>query len=97
MPETGDLDIEVFATVMAIDRRTRAPVVVVESYQPLRVLRDTMARPPAIDRPDFVSWGNVTRAELEALIRADYLWIDEDTLTAHSQEQVMWSIFSNRD
>jgi len=31
MPETGDLDIEIAATVMAIDRRTRAPVVVVES------------------------------------------------------------------
>ena len=55
-----------------------------------------MARPPAIDRPDFVSWGNVTRAELEALIRADYLWIDDDTLTAHSQEQALWSIFSGK-
>ena len=96
MAEPGDLGITAFATVMAIDRRTRAPAVVAESSQPLQVLRAMMARPPAIDRPDLVSWGNVTRAEIEALIRAEYLWIDDDTLTAHSPEQAMWSIFSGK-
>ena len=96
MPEIANVDITAFATVMAIDRRTRAPAVVAESFQPLPVLRVTMARPPAIDRPDLVSWGNVTRAELEALIRADYLQIDDDTLTAHSPERAMWSIFTGR-
>jgi hypothetical protein len=84
-------------SVVAIDRRTRAPVVVSETYQSGETLRALMARRPDVERPDLVSWGNVTRAELDALIAPDYLWLEPETLAAYPPEQAMWSIFRERD
>ena len=46
--------------------------------------------------PRFVVTTYAAINKIEALIRADYLWIDDDTLTAHSPEQAMWSIFSGK-
>jgi hypothetical protein len=87
-------DLSEFWCVIAIDRRTRAPVLVTETVQPPEALRALMRRRPEIERADLVSWGNVTRAELEALIAADYLDLEPDELARHAPEEVMWSIFS---
>jgi hypothetical protein len=83
-------------SVVAIDRRTRAPVLVTETYQPGDKLRALMARRPDVELPGLVSWGNVTRAELDALIAPDYLWLEPETLAAYPPEQAMWSIFRDQ-
>ena len=93
-PELSALhDMSEFWSVIAIDRRARAPVVVSETVQPPDVLYALMARLPDICRPDLISWGHVTRTELDALIRSDYLVLDDDELAQHPPEHTMWSIF----
>jgi hypothetical protein len=54
-----------------------------------------MARPPAIDRPDLISWGNVTRVGLEELAMSDCLDCGtlEDDMATCPPEQMIWSVF----
>jgi hypothetical protein len=85
-----------FFTVMAIDPRTRAPATPpVEGFASADALRALMVRTPAIDRPELLSWGDVTRVELEALAQAGHLELDDD-VQAPPSEQPICSIFSAR-
>ena len=85
-----------FFTVVVIDPRTRAPAAPpVEGLASPDALRALMGRTPAVDRPELLSWGDVTRVELEALARAGHLELADD-VQARRSEQPIWSLFSAR-
>ncbi len=80
-------------TIWVFDPRTQAVAGLLGSHQPLSVLRALLGRPPSIDRPGFVSWGKITRPELEAMARADYLSLeDEELLISHPPETALWAL-----
>jgi len=87
-----------YFTMIVIDPRTRAPTTFAEINESAipEVMYTIMARPPDIDRDGFWSWGHVTRAELEALIQADQLWLKNE-LTAFPPERFLWSLYYGSD
>jgi len=88
-------DPNVWFNVLAIDPRTRAVMLQTSFPAPLEVVRKVLARPPAIDRPDLISWGNVTRVELEELAISECLECGtlEEQMATCPPEQMIWSIF----
>ncbi len=86
-----------YFTMFVIDPGTRAPArfAAIDEFARLEVLQTIMARCPDIDRDGLLSWGHVTRAELEALIQADHLWLD-DEMTAYPPERFLWSLCYGR-
>lgn len=91
----ADPDPNVWFHVLAIDPRTRAVALQTTHPAPLELMRKVMARPPAIDRPDLISWGNLTRIELEELAMSDCLDCGtlEEAMATRPPEQMIWSIF----
>jgi hypothetical protein len=81
--------------VLAIDPRTRSVALQMTQPAPIGLIRKVMARSPAIDRPDLISWGNVTRVELEELAMSDCLDFGtlEEDMARWPPEQMIWSIF----
>ena len=88
-------DPRVWVEMAVIDPRTRAVVHQTSYSAPRALVRKAMVRPPDVDRPDLISWGNVTRAELEELAMSDCLdcgMVEED-MAACPPEQLIWSTF----
>jgi hypothetical protein len=85
--------IEGYFQLFVIDPRSRAVVTLagIDEFRPLDALRPIMVRPPTVERATFLSWGRVTRSELEALLHAGYL-DDEDELTLYPPEATIWSL-----
>lgn len=59
-----------FGNVWLFSRETRAVAGILELWIDLADARRLLARPAAVDRADFVTWSNVTRAELDLLAKA---------------------------
>jgi hypothetical protein len=91
----ADADPDVWFHVLVIDPRTRAVALQRTDAAPLELVRKVLARPPAIDRPDLISWGNVTRVELEELAMSDGFdrGVLEEDMARCPPEQMIWSIF----
>jgi len=78
--------------MFVIDPRTRAPVKIIGMDAPMPdVLQSTLMRPPVTNRDGLQSWGRVTRAQIDALVRADCLPLD-DEMTTYPPEQAIWSL-----
>ena len=91
----ADPNPNVWFHVLAIDPRTRAVALQRTHPAPRELVRKVLARPPAIDRPDLISWGKVTRVEFEELAMSGCLdggTLEEDMATC-PPEQMIWSIF----
>jgi hypothetical protein len=89
-----------------VDRATRLVLHHIDVPLPLATLRDVLGRPPAIDGPELTSWGRVTSAELEALVRAMPLQpfdLEEElgdvrrTSVAHPPDRTFWSLVFTQD